>query len=144
MVLPPKISRAAAQAGQEDDARRSVSRSPRREGHPATSTNRLQAIRKSKKDAVGKSTTNKEKARKKNMMMITMGKAKRKNKRSLVETKKTLKAHIARSKKRWQEKEWNVRSRGPTPYRQMKRIRQLARFKSLLYPYSLIIFESQI
>ena len=65
---------------------------PNREEHKST-----QAIRKSKKDAQGKSTTNKEKARKKNMMM-TLGKAKRKNKRSLVETKKTLTAHISRSK----------------------------------------------
>jgi protein SDA1 len=56
-----------------------------------------QAIRKSKKEAEGKSTTNKEKARKKNFMM-TLGKAKSKNKRSLIDTKKALKNHIDRSK----------------------------------------------
>ncbi|EON97830.1 putative sda1 domain-containing protein [Phaeoacremonium minimum UCRPA7] len=65
---------------------------PNREEHKST-----QAIRKSKKDAEGKSTTNKEKARKKNFLM-TIGKAKRKNKRSLVETKKVLQGHIERSK----------------------------------------------
>ncbi len=56
-----------------------------------------QAIRKAKKEAEGKSTTNKEKARKKNFLM-TIGKARAKNKRSLVETSRTMKAHIARSK----------------------------------------------
>lgn len=56
-----------------------------------------QAIRKSKKDAEGKSTTNQEKARKKNFMM-TLGKAKSKQKRSLVDTKNALKNHISRSK----------------------------------------------
>ena len=56
-----------------------------------------QAIRKSKKEAQGKSSTNKEKARKKNFMM-TLGKAKGKQKRSLVDRGKTLKAHVERSK----------------------------------------------
>lgn len=56
------------------------------------------ARRKEKKEAEGKSTTNKEKARKKNFMM-TLGKAKRKGKRSLVEHRKILKAHVARGKK---------------------------------------------
>ncbi|KAK4455177.1 SDA1-domain-containing protein [Podospora aff. communis PSN243] len=65
---------------------------PGREEHKST-----QAIRKSKKEAEGKSTTNKEKARKKNFLM-TIGKARAKNKRSLQDTKKALKAHIARSK----------------------------------------------
>jgi protein SDA1 len=65
---------------------------PGREEHKST-----QAIRKAKKEAEGKSTTNKEKARKKNFLM-TLGKAKAKNKRSLVETRKTLRAHVARSK----------------------------------------------
>ncbi|KAK4102546.1 SDA1-domain-containing protein [Parathielavia hyrcaniae] len=65
---------------------------PGREEHKST-----QAIRKSKKEAEGKSTTNKEKARKKNFLM-TIGKARAKNKRSLVETSKTMKRHIARSK----------------------------------------------
>lgn len=65
---------------------------PLREEHKST-----QAIRKAKKEAEGKSTTNKEKARKKNFLM-TIGKARAKNKRSLVETSKSMKAHIARSK----------------------------------------------
>ncbi|KAK4644977.1 Severe Depolymerization of Actin [Podospora bellae-mahoneyi] len=65
---------------------------PGREEHKST-----QAIRKSKKEAAGKSTTNKEKARKKNFLM-TIGKARAKNKRSLVETKKALTNHIAKSK----------------------------------------------
>ena len=56
------------------------------------------ARRKEKKAAEGKSTTNKEKARKKNFLM-TLGKAKRKGKRSLVEHRKVLKAHVARGKK---------------------------------------------
>ncbi|KAK4150529.1 protein sda1 [Chaetomidium leptoderma] len=65
---------------------------PGRDEHKST-----QAIRKSKKEAEGKSTTNKEKARKKNFLM-TIGKARAKNKRSLVETSKSMKMHIARSK----------------------------------------------
>ncbi|CAK3800234.1 SDA1 domain-containing [Lecanosticta acicola] len=56
------------------------------------------ARRKEKKAAEGKSTTNKEKARKKNFLM-TLGKAKRKGKRSLVEERRILKAHVARGKK---------------------------------------------
>jgi len=56
------------------------------------------ARRKEKKASEGKSTTNKEKARKKNFMM-TLGKAKRKGKRSLVEHRKILKAHADRGKK---------------------------------------------
>lgn len=57
-----------------------------------------QAMRREKKDAEGKSTTNKEKSRKKNFMM-TLGKAKYKQKRSLVQTKRVLQGHIARSKR---------------------------------------------
>ena len=64
---------------------------PDREEHKST-----QAIRRSKKEAAGKSTTNKEKARKKNMLM-TLGKAKSKNKRSLVETRQILRGHVERS-----------------------------------------------
>ena len=64
---------------------------PEREEHKST-----QAIRKSKKEAAGKSTSNKEKARKKNMLM-TLGKAKSKQKRSLIETKKVLRGHVDRS-----------------------------------------------
>jgi protein SDA1 len=57
-----------------------------------------QALRREKKDAEGKSTTNKEKARKKNFMM-TLGKAKYKQKRSLKQTSRVLKGHIERSKR---------------------------------------------
>ncbi|KAF1914604.1 SDA1-domain-containing protein [Ampelomyces quisqualis] len=56
------------------------------------------AKRKEKKAAEGKSTTNKEKARKKNFLM-TLGKAKSKNKRSLTDVKRTLAGHIDRSKR---------------------------------------------
>lgn len=66
---------------------------PDREEHKST-----QAIRKSKKEAEGKSTSNKEKARKKNFLM-TIGKAKMKQKRSLVQTRKVLQAHVERSKR---------------------------------------------
>lgn len=57
-----------------------------------------QAIRREKKDSEGKSSTNKEKARKKNFMM-TLGKAKFKQKRSLTQTRRVLKGHIERSKR---------------------------------------------
>ena len=57
-----------------------------------------QAIRKAKKVAEGKSTTNKEKSREKNFMM-TLGKAKYKNKRSLRQTSRVLKGHIERNKR---------------------------------------------
>lgn len=57
-----------------------------------------QAIRKEKKESEGKSTTNREKARKKNFMM-TLGKAKFKQKHSLRERGRVLKAHIERSKR---------------------------------------------
>ncbi|KKY22821.1 putative sda1 domain-containing protein [Phaeomoniella chlamydospora] len=56
------------------------------------------AKKQERKQAEGKSTTNKEKARKKNFLM-TLGKAKKKGKRSLVEHRKILKAHQDRSKK---------------------------------------------
>jgi protein SDA1 len=56
------------------------------------------AKKKERKNEEGKSTTNKEKARKKNFLM-TLGKAKRKGKRSLVETKKVLKMHQERAKR---------------------------------------------
>ncbi|KAL2167260.1 hypothetical protein VTG60DRAFT_1488 [Thermothelomyces hinnuleus] len=70
-----------------------------REGKPAREEHKsTQAIRRAKKDAEGKSTTNREKARKKNFLM-TLGKARAKNKRSLVETSRTMRAHIARSKR---------------------------------------------
>ncbi|KAL3469184.1 SDA1-domain-containing protein [Aspergillus californicus] len=56
------------------------------------------ARRKEKKEQEGKSTTNKEKARKKNFMM-TLGKAKSKGKRSLVQTRNVLRAHQDRQKR---------------------------------------------
>ncbi|RKF54810.1 Protein SDA1 [Erysiphe neolycopersici] len=57
-----------------------------------------QALRRQKKESQGKSSTNKEKARQKNFLM-TIGKAKFKQKRSLVQTRNVLKNHIERSKK---------------------------------------------
>jgi protein SDA1 len=57
-----------------------------------------QALRRQKKDEQGKSTTNREKARKKNFLM-TLGKAKSKQKRSLTQTRRVLKGHIERSKR---------------------------------------------
>jgi protein SDA1 len=57
-----------------------------------------QARRTEKKNAEGKSTTNREKARKKNFMM-TLSKGKKKQKQSLVQRGNTLKAHIKRSKR---------------------------------------------
>lgn len=55
------------------------------------------ALRKEKKIAEGKSTTNKEKARLKNFHM-TLGKAKRKSKRSMRDVRAVLKGHAHRSK----------------------------------------------
>ncbi|KAI1618901.1 SDA1-domain-containing protein [Exophiala viscosa] len=54
--------------------------------------------KKERKETEGKSTTNKEKARKKNFLM-TLSKAKSKGKRSLVEHRKILKAHADRGKR---------------------------------------------
>jgi len=56
------------------------------------------ALRKQKKVDAGKSTSNKEKERKKNFLM-TLGKAKRKGKRSLVQERAILKGHVERSKR---------------------------------------------
>ena len=56
------------------------------------------AIRKEKKRAQGKSSTNKEKERQKNFLM-TLGKAKRKGKRSLSEVRKSLRGHVDRQKR---------------------------------------------
>ncbi|KAH7153067.1 SDA1-domain-containing protein [Dactylonectria macrodidyma] len=64
---------------------------PDRHEHKST-----QAINKSKLQASGKSTSNREKQRKKNFLM-TLGKAKSKQKRSLVETRKVLRGHVERS-----------------------------------------------
>lgn len=57
-----------------------------------------QALRKERKELQGKSTTNREKARKKNFLM-TLGKAKGKQKQSLVDRGKVLKAHLERGKR---------------------------------------------
>lgn len=57
-----------------------------------------QARRQEKKQLQGKSTTNREKARKKNFLM-TLGKAKGKQKQSLVERGKVLRAHLERGKR---------------------------------------------
>lgn len=57
-----------------------------------------QAKRQERKRQEGKSTTNREKARRKNFMM-TLGKAKGKQKRSLVERGRVLKQHVERSKR---------------------------------------------
>ena len=70
-----------------------------KEGKPDEAVRKsTQAKRKEKKEALGKSSTNKEKARKKNFMM-TLGKGKAKNKRSLVEKGRVLKAHVERGKR---------------------------------------------
>jgi protein SDA1 len=66
------------------------------------------AKKKERKSDEGKSTTNKEKARKKNFLM-TLGKAKQKGKRSLVETKKVLKMHQDRAKRGGKRGNTNVR-----------------------------------
>lgn len=70
-----------------------------KEGKPDRSEFKSSAAkRQERKVAEGKSTTNREKARKKNFIM-TLGKAKSKNKRSLVDTRKILKAHHERQKR---------------------------------------------
>lgn len=56
------------------------------------------ARKKERKAEQGKSTTNKEKERKKNFLM-TLAKGKRKGRRSLVETRKVLKAHGERGRR---------------------------------------------
>lgn len=66
---------------------------PERETHKST-----QAKRHAEKVALGKSTTNREKERKKNFLM-TLRKAKGKQKRSLVERGKVLRAHVERGKR---------------------------------------------
>lgn len=68
-------------------------------GKPERSEHRsMQARRKEKKEQIGQSTTNREKARKKNFIM-TLGKAKGKQKKSLVERGRVLKAHVERGKR---------------------------------------------
>lgn len=56
------------------------------------------AMRKEKKKAEGKSTTNKEKARQKNFLM-TLGKARGKQKRSLRDVRRTLAGHVDRQRR---------------------------------------------
>jgi protein SDA1 len=56
------------------------------------------AMRKEKKVAEGKSTTNKEKARQKNFFM-TLGKAKKKGKRSMRDVRAVIKGHADRAKR---------------------------------------------
>jgi len=87
--LPAQLGKKATK---EEKLERARENKPSRDEHKST-----QALRKAKKEAEGKSSTNKEKARKKNFFM-TLGKAKQKQKRSLVETRKALRAHIKRSK----------------------------------------------
>lgn len=68
-------------------------------GKPGEQTRQsTQAKRQERKQQEGKSTTNREKARKKNFMM-TLGKAKGKQKRSLVDRGRVLKQHVERSKR---------------------------------------------
>jgi protein SDA1 len=56
------------------------------------------ALRKEKKRAAGKSTTNKEKERQKNFLM-TLSKAKSKGRRSLTDVRKAMRGHVERSKR---------------------------------------------
>ncbi|KAF2124842.1 SDA1-domain-containing protein [Dothidotthia symphoricarpi CBS 119687] len=86
---------AAASLGKKNtrEEKIAMAKADRETNHQSTT-----AKRKAKKEAEGKSTTNKEKARKKNFLM-TLGKAKSKNKRSLVDVRKTLKGHVERSKR---------------------------------------------
>ncbi|KZM20350.1 Severe Depolymerization of Actin [Ascochyta rabiei] len=86
---------AAASLGKKNTKEQKIAmaKADRETNHQSTT-----AKRKAKKESEGKSTTNKEKARKKNFLM-TLGKAKSKNKRSLGDVKKTLQGHIERSKR---------------------------------------------
>jgi protein SDA1 len=86
---------AAASLGKKNTREEKIrmAKGDREEKHQSTT-----AKRKEKKESEGKSTTNKEKARKKNFLM-TLGKAKGKNKRSLVDIRKTMQGHVDRSKR---------------------------------------------
>lgn len=86
---------AAASLGKKNtkEEKIAMAKADRETNHQSTT-----AKRKAKKEAEGKSTTNKEKARKKNFLM-TLGKAKSKNKRSLGDVKKSLAGHIERKKR---------------------------------------------
>ncbi|KAJ4362652.1 Severe Depolymerization of Actin [Ascochyta clinopodiicola] len=86
---------AAASLGKKNTKEQKIAmaKADRETNHQSTT-----AKRKAKKESEGKSTTNKEKSRKKNFLM-TLSKAKSKNKRSLGDVKKTLQGHIDRSKR---------------------------------------------
>ncbi|KAJ4985731.1 SDA1 domain-containing protein [Stagonosporopsis vannaccii] len=86
---------AAASLGKKNtkEEKIAMAKADRETNHQSTT-----AKRKAKKEAEGKSTTNAEKARKKNFLM-TLGKAKSKNKRSLGDVKKTMQGHIDRKKR---------------------------------------------
>lgn len=56
------------------------------------------SVRQARKLAAGKSTTNREKARRKNVLM-TLGKARGKSKRSLTEKSRVLRQHAERAKR---------------------------------------------
>ncbi|KAK3057382.1 Severe Depolymerization of Actin [Extremus antarcticus] len=87
------LAKLSAKATKEEKIKMAKGEDDEKNDHRSTT-----ARRKEKKAAKGQSTTNKEKARKKNFMM-TLGKAKKKGKRSLMEHKKILKAHTDRSKR---------------------------------------------
>lgn len=86
--LPGNLARKATK---EDKI--AAAKADREDKHQSTT-----AKRKEKKRDQGKSTTNKEKERQKNFLM-TLGKAKRKGKRSLGEVRKVLRGHVDRQKK---------------------------------------------
>ncbi|KAH6644739.1 SDA1-domain-containing protein [Boeremia exigua] len=86
---------AAASLGKKNtrEEKIAMAKADRETNHQSTT-----AKRKMKKESEGKSTTNAEKARKKNFLM-TLGKAKSKNKRSLGDVKKTMQGHVDRKKR---------------------------------------------
>ncbi|MCJ1310350.1 Severe Depolymerization of Actin [Agyrium rufum] len=87
------LSKLSKRASKEDKIAKAREGKGDRSEHKST-----HALRKAKKESEGKSSTNKDKARKKNFMM-TLGKAKGKQKKSLMERGRVLKAHIERGKK---------------------------------------------
>ena len=94
-AITPETIELAAKIGKKNtkEEKIAMAKADRETNHQSTT-----AKRKEKKEAEGKSTTNKEKARKKNFLM-TLGKAKSKNKRSLGDVKKTLLGHVERKKR---------------------------------------------
>jgi protein SDA1 len=87
------LAKLGLKATKEEKIRMAKGDPDEKNDHRSTTARRVE-----KKASEGKSTTNKEKARKKNFLM-TLGKAKHKGKRSLVEHRKILKAHVDRSRK---------------------------------------------